>query len=105
MVQTDSFSRALGIEMGERAIERAPEWGEVASKFVGDVASGAADGAQQVGGAIADGAAALGEAASKGAADLGSAVAGGAQEIGKALEGIDLGKVAESLPFKFPFGR
>lgn len=105
MVQTDSFSRALGIEMGERAIERAPEWGEVASKFVGDVASGAADGAQQVGGAIADGAAALGEAASKGAVDLGSAVAGGAQEIGKALEGIDLGKVAESLPFKFPFGR
>lgn len=105
MVQTDSFSRALGIEMGERAIERAPEWREVASKFVGDVASGAADGAQQVGGAIVDGAAALGEAASKGAADLGSAVAGGAQEIGKALEGIDLGKVAESLPFKFPFGR
>ena len=29
----------------------------------------------------------------------------GAQEIGKALENINLGKVAESLPFKFPFGR
>lgn len=105
MGQTGSFSHALGIEMDEKTIERAPEWGEVAGKFVGDVAAGAADGAQQVGGAIAGGAAALGEAAGKGAADLGAAVAGGAQEIGKALEGIDLGKVAESLPFKFPFGR
>ena len=91
--------------MDEKTIERAPEWGEVAGKFVGDVAAGAADGAQQVGGAIAGGAAALGEAAGKGAADLGAAVAGGAQEIGKALESVDLGKVAEGLPFKFPFGK
>lgn len=103
MEQTGAFSHCLGIEMDEKTIERAPEWGEVAGKFVGDVAAGATEGVQHMGGAVAGGAAALGEAAGKGVADLGSAVAGGAQEIGKALEGIDLGKVAEGLPFKLPF--
>ena len=82
-----------------------PNGGEVAGKFVGDVASGAAEGAQQLGGAIAEGAGALGDAAGKGAMDLGSAVADGAQELGKALGSIDLGKVAEAIPFKFPFGK
>lgn len=103
MEQTGSFSNALGIEMDERTIERAPAWDKVAGKFVEEVAAGAAGGAQQVGGAIADGAAVFGEAAGKGAAELGSAVAGGAQEIGKALQGVDLGKVTEGLPFKLPF--
>ena len=82
-----------------------PNGGEVAGKFVGDVANGAAEGAQQLGGAIAEGAGALGDAAGKGAMDLGSAVADGAQELGKALGSIDLGKVAEAIPLKFPFGK
>ena len=103
--QTYAFSKHLDIEIERKPIERAPEWGEVAGKFVGDVASGAAEGAQQLGGAIAEGAGALGDAAGKGAMDLGSAVADGAQELGKALGSIDLGKVAEAIPFKFPFGK
>lgn len=57
--------------MTEKIIDRAPEWLDVAGKLAGDVAPGAASGAQQLGGAIADGAGALGEAAGKGAADLG----------------------------------
>lgn len=103
--QTYAFSKHLDIEIERKPIERAPEWGEVAGKFVGDVANGAAEGAQQLGGAIAEGAGALGDAAGKGAMDLGSAVADGAQELGKALGSIDLGKVAEAIPFKFPFGK
>lgn len=105
MAQTGSFSQALGIAMDEKTVERAPEWSEVAGEFVGDVAAGAADGALHVGGAISGGVAALGEAAGKGAAVFGAAVAGGAREVGKMLENVDLGKVAENLPFKFPFGR
>ena len=97
------MSKAMCADDIERTIERAPAWDKVAGKFVEEVAAGAAGGAQQVGGAIADGAAVFGEAAGKGAAELGSAVAGGAQEIGKALQGVDLGKVAEGLPFKLPF--
>ena len=69
------------------------------------MASGAANGAQQLGGAIADGAGVLGEIAGKGAADLGVAAADGVQELGRAIRGVDLDKVAESLPFKLPFGK
>lgn len=65
MTQTGSFSQALGIEMDEKTVEHAPEWSEVVGGVVGDVAAGAADGAQQVDGAIAVGAAALDGAAGK----------------------------------------
>lgn len=105
MMQTSQFSGGLDIEMDEKVIERAPEWLDVAGKFAGDVASGAANGAQQLGGAIADGAGVLGEIAGKGAADLGVAAADGVQELGRAIRGVDLDKVAESLPFKLPFGK
>lgn len=134
MLATEEFSKQLEIETDEKTIERAPEWGEVAIKFVEDrvadaaaageqLAAGAQDlgskaleGAQDLGGAVAQGAGALGDAVGKGAQDLGGAVAQGAgalgdavgkgaQDAAKALESIDLGKVAESLPFKFPFGR
>ena len=105
MGQTSQFSKGLDIEMDEKVIERAPEWLDVAGKFAGDVASGAANGAQQLGGAIADGAGALGEAAGKGAADLGAVVADGVQGLGKAIGNVDLKKAAESLPFKLPFGK
>ena len=104
MEQTSQFSKGLDIEMDEKVIERAPEWLDVAGKFAGDVASGAANGAQQLGGAIADGAGALGEAAGKGAADLGAAVADGVQGLGKVIGNVDLKKAADSLPFKLPFG-
>lgn len=67
--------------------------------------SGAANGAQQLGGAIADGAGTLGEAAGKGAAGLGAAVADGVHEFGKVIGNVDLKKAAESLPFKLPFGK
>ena len=43
--------------------------------------------------------------AGKGAADLGVAAADGVQELGRAIRGVDLDKVAESLPFKLPFGK
>lgn len=105
MAQTSQFSKGLGIEMDEKAIERTPEWLDVAGKLAGDVAAGAANGAQQLGGAIADGAGALGEAAGKGAADLGAAVADGARGLGKAIGNVDFKKAAESLPFKLPFGK
>ena len=105
MEQTSQFSKGLDIEMDEKVIERAPEWLDVAGKFAGDVASGAANGAQQLGGAIADGAGVLGEAAGKGAADLGAVVADGVQGLGKAIGNVDLKKAAESLPFKLPFGK
>lgn len=86
--------------MNEKIIERAPEWLDVAGKLAGDVAPGAASGAQQLGGAIADGAGALGEAAGKGVADLGTAVADGVQELGKAIGSVDVKKTADSLSFK-----
>lgn len=105
MEQTSQFSEELDIEMDEKVIERAPEWLDVAGKFAGDVASGAANGAHQLGGAIADGAGALGEAAGKGAANLGAAVADGVHELGKVIGGVDLKKAADSLPFKLPFGK
>ena len=123
MEATTAFSEQLGFEIAERSIDRAPEWDKAFLEFVDDravdvvkvtdqVAAGARDlgekamsGAQDLGNAVAQGAGAIGDAAGKGAEQIGSAVAGGAQEIGRALEGIDLGKVAESLPFKFPFGR
>lgn len=105
MEQTNQFFKGLNIEMDEKTIERAPEWLDVAGKLASDVAAGAANGAQQLGGAIADGAGALGEAAGKGAADLGAAVADGVQGLGKVMGSIDLKKAAESLPFKLPFGK
>ena len=105
MEQTSQFSKGLDIEMDEKVIERAPEWLDIAGKFAGDVASGAANGAQQLGDAIADGAGVLGEAAGKGAADLGAAVADGVQGLGKAIGNVDLKKAADSLPFKLPFGK
>lgn len=105
MGQTSQFSKGLDIEMDEKVIERAPEWLDVVGKFAGDVASGAANGAQQLGGAITDGVGVLGEAAGKGAADLGAAVADGVQRVGKAFGSVDLKKTADSLPFKLPFGK
>ena len=91
--------------MGERAIERAPEWLDVVGKFAGDAASGAANGARQLGDAIADGAGALGEVAGKGAADLGAAVVEEVKGLGKAIERADLDKVANPLPFMQPVGK
>ena len=105
MEQTSQFSKGLDIEMDEKVIERALEWLDVAGKFAGDVVSGAASGAQQLGGVIADGAGALGEAEGKGAADLGAAVADGVQGLGKAIGNVDLKKASESLPFKLSFGK
>lgn len=104
MEQTSQFSEGLDIEMDEKVIERAPEWLDVAGKFAGDVALGAANGAHQLGGAIADGAGVLGEAVGKGAADLGAAVADGVHEPGKAIGNVGFKKAANSLPFKLPFG-
>lgn len=105
MEQTSQFSKGLDIEMDEKVIECAPEWLDVAGKFAGDVASGAASGAQQIGGAIADGVGALDEAAEKEAADLGTAVTDGVQGLGRAIGRVDLKKIADSLPFKLPFGK
>lgn len=105
MEQTSQLSKGLDIEMDEKVIERASEWLDVAGKFAGDVASGAANGAQQLGGAITDGAGALGEVAGKGAADLGAAVADGVQGLGKVIGSVDFKKAADSLPLKLPFGK
>lgn len=98
--------------MEERTIERAPGWDKVALKFVEDRATDAAAageqlaaGAQNIGGKALVGAQDLGGAAAQGAGALADTVGKGAQDAAKALESIDLGKVAESLPFKFPFGR
>lgn len=105
MEQTSQFSKGLDIETDEKVIERAPEWIDIAGKFAGDVASGAANGAQQLGGAIADETGALGEAAGKGAAGLGAAVADEVQGFGKAIGNVDLRKAAGSFPFMLPFGK
>lgn len=123
MTLASRFAQCLDLEMESRVIEHAQSWDKVAGQFVGDVAAGAADlggkalegasdlggkaleGAQEAGAAIGKGAADLGDVVGKGAADLGTAIAGGARQLGDALKGIDSGKIAESLPFKFPFGR
>lgn len=112
MSATEKFSEQLGIEIDEKTIERAPGWDVVARKFVEDRAADAADvgghlvvGAQDLGGKALAGAQDLGGAVAQGAGSLGDAVGKGAQEAVKALESVDLGKVAESLPFKLPFGR
>lgn len=123
MDATTEFSEKLGMEIAKRGIERAPEWDKAFLEFVDErakdvaevadqVAAGAQDlgekavsGAQDLGNSVAQGAGALGDAAGKGAEQIGAAVSSGAQEIGKALEGIDLGKAIESLPFRFPFGK
>lgn len=123
MALTGRFATCLNLEMESRAIERAQSWDKVVGEFAGEVAAGVADaggkvfegaadlggkalaGAQEVGAAIGKGASDLGDAVGKGAADLGATLSGGAQQLGDALKGVDPGKIAESLPFKFPFGR
>lgn len=112
MSATEEFSVRLGIEMDEKTIERAPGWDKVARKFVEDRAADAAAaggqlaaGAQDLGGKALTGAQDLGGAVAQGAGALGDAVGKGAQDAAKALESVDLGKIAESLPFKLPFGR
>lgn len=112
MAATEEFSEQLGIEMDEKTIERAPGWDKVALKFVEDRAADAAAageqiaaGAQDLGGKALEGAQDLGGAVAQGAGALGGAVGKGAQEAAKALESVDLGKIAESIPFKLPFGR
>lgn len=112
MVATREFSEQLGIEMDERTIERAPGWDVVARKFVEDRAADAAvageqlaAGAQDLGSKALVGAQDLGGAVAEGAGALGDALGKGAQDAAKALESIDLGKMAEALPFKLPFGK
>lgn len=112
MVATREFSEQLGIEMEEKTIERAPGWDVVARKFVEDRAADAAAageqlaaGAQDLGGKALVGAQDLGGAVAEGAGALGDALGKGAQDAAKALESIDLGKMAEALPFKLPFGK
>ncbi len=112
MAATREFSEQLGIEMEEKTIERAPGWDVVARKFVEDRAADAAvageqlaAGAQDLGSKALVGAQDLGGAVAEGASALGDALGKGAQDAAKALESIDLGKVAEALPFKLPFGK
>ena len=105
------FAEYLDIEIDEHEIERARDWGVLAGEAAADVAKGIAkgagdlggaamDGANQLGGVVMDGAGKLGDAMGEGfAAAASSAVAGG-QQIAEALGNVDLGKIAEALPWK-----
>lgn len=112
MEMTEQFAQCLDLEMASKTIEHAQSWDKVVGQFAGDVAAGAADlsgkaleGAADLGGKALEGAQELGGVMGKGAMDLGSAAADGAQQIGEMLKGVDPGKIAESLPFKLPFGK
>lgn len=122
MALTDRFATCLDLEMQSRAIEHAQSWDKVVGEFAGEVAAGAVDlggqvlkgaadfggkaleGAKDLGSAVGKGAADLGNALGKGASDVGEAVGKGAAELGSAVAG-GVQQLADSLPFKLPFGR
>lgn len=105
------FAEYLDIEIDEHEIERARNWGALAgeaaadvakdiAKGAGDLGGAAMDGANQLGGVVMDGAGKLGDAMGEGFAAAASGAVAGGQQIAEALGNVDLGKIAEALPWK-----